>query len=341
MKLKLMHYFFLAALVTLVGCDWESYNEEDSWVDEGYSWVNLTGSYRAKTAKDIMVVDPAFGTGSGGGTSTITTNTKTELSDDIIVSDGALTVLAGQCAYYPLVPGTLRVVGSGYTFLDSAGTSNLVGTAGAVGSVEYETGKVTLDFGGVAPEPNQHFIASYVWIEGINESGVFTNATGTPQGNSGSPIYMMLVSQQGNKITVSDSNGDQYEGMLISVESTAGTGSVGADGMIIAQYQLQGLGKKSNVTIEGVFMGEYVRQKEMSVQEQLIRQSMGQTINPGSVGSTAMFINRTMTGTWLEHDQAGTVVKAGDVFGVSDVQTGSQTVPVENTDSMPDVVINV
>ena len=62
-------------------------------------------------------------------------------------------------------------------------------------------------------------------------------------------------------------------------------------------------------------------------------------MNSGS-GTTALLINRTLTGSWFEHDPAGNVIKAGDVIGVADLPTGGQVPPVDNN-SLSNIVITI
>ena len=143
----------------------------------------------------------------------------------------------------------------------------------------------------------------------------------------------------GNRLTGTDSNGDRYDGILVIIRSTSGAGAVGATGTIIGEFQMTGRGRKANVTIEGSFLAEYVVRERMSVQEQLVRQRLGQQFNSGS-GSTAVLLNRTITGSWFEHDPLGNIIKSGDVLGVADIQRGSQQAPADNN-NFSNIVVSI
>ncbi|MEI6809913.1 MAG: hypothetical protein WCN95_14440 [bacterium] len=346
MKAGIRKMLVFAVVAIAAGCEWEAPGDAGSWTDTGFSWINLTGAYRSTTVGGMMVLDPAYssGTGSGGsGTGSTSGTVRTVQSEIIIYGNGTSTILEGILDNPNIVPLTMSVAGSGYVFVDN-GDGTMTGTAGTTGTIEYETGRWALDFKGVAPDNGTQFLARYQWLQNNSSSVTPPDSTGTAsnsitQGNSGKPIYKMFVEQQGNRLSITDGNGDRYDGIIVSVRSTSGSGQLGATGILIIQYQVTGMGKKANTTIEGSFMAEYSQQQEMSIQERIIRQRLGQQLNSGS-GTTALLINRTLTGSWFEHDPAGNVIKAGDVIGVADLPTGGQVPPVDNN-SLSNIVITI
>lgn len=328
MKSELRHLFFFTAIAVLAGCDWEAYNSDTSWTDNGFSWVSLTGTYRAQTEGMMLVLDPTVASrlsGSAGTTNTVT-------GEVIAYGNASSTLLEGILDNPGIVPTTLSIAGAGYVFTDR-GNGSMTGTAGATGSVVYATGRWSLDFLTVAPDVDAEFIARYQWtaagMSATNESA---------RGNSGPPIYLLSVEQTGNRLTFLDNNGDRYDGSLLSV-STTGSGSTTVDdtttegsssSTLIAPYQVTGLGSKANVTINGQFLGTYVFQQQLS-------QYPNSSVSYVEDATTSAYylLNRTVTGTWLEHDPAGNVIRTGDIIGVADVEQGGQTTPNQNGTDNP------
>lgn len=341
MKVGIRKMIVFAVVAIAAGCEWETPGDEGSWTDTGFSWINLTGAYRATTRGGMMILDPAYSQGTGGGVGVGTNGTVyTETGIPIIRGNGSSTILEGILREQNIIPLTVSIAGSGYVFVDN-GDGTLTGTAGTDGTIEYETGRWSLDFKGVAPDNNSEFVARYQWREAptVTPTEILSETNTAAQGNSGAPIYKMYVEQMGNRLSITDGNGDRYDGIIVSVRSTGGSGQLGASGVLIIQYQVTGLGRKADTTMEGSFLAEYSQQQTMSLQEIIIRQRLGQQVNAGS-GSTSVLLNRTITGSWFEHDPAGNVVKAGDVIGVADLPSGGQVAPADNN-SLSNIVINI
>jgi len=332
MKPGVRYLMALAAVVALAGCDWEAYNEESGWIDNGYSWVNFSGMYRP-AAGNIVVIDPAHST----GTTASTADGRTVVTDQVIAyGNGSNTVMFGDLGsnVHDVVPGTLGISGGGFTFTD-LGNGILTGTASASGTVQYATGLWMLDFHMVAPDAGTVFIANYSWLATVPGSDtVTTNAVG----NSGNPINMINISQTGNRLIFTDSNGDVYEGYLIDIRSTTGGNGVAgtAKGNIFAEYTVTGRGTRANVTITGSLLGVYdpggttfdttaTSTGGSTASSQASTAAAGSTIGGNTVGENAAtpitiptFTSRTLTGTWSEHDAMGGVTRTGDVIGVAD-----------------------
>lgn len=239
----------------LTGCEWTSGGGVDSW-DSSMNFVDVSGVYRANDGQ-ILVREFAD--------SSVTNH----VTETIGSSDGA----CHTCMYNlksPPVPGTLLIKVGAYVFTDTPQGTNSISNGtlavnqsdGTTGTVNYDTAIVTLSF----PSPlsaGAQITADYL---SLHQS--------TGQGNHGSAIYTFTVFQQGDNLTIVDSNGTTYEGRLGSVRTTGGrpneevatsddgvilgpgdTTSSLSDGPVVAQFSATSVSQGYEVTLVGVFEG--------------------------------------------------------------------------------------
>ncbi|MEI6971803.1 MAG: VCBS repeat-containing protein [bacterium] len=95
------------------------------------------------------------------GTTSVITNVVNGLL--LGTGDGASTIIECEMPDRNINPGSLVVYGGAWLFVDN-GDGTLSGTLGALGSIQYETGRVILDFQAAAPEPGFEFWADYEWL---------------------------------------------------------------------------------------------------------------------------------------------------------------------------------
>lgn len=106
-----------------------------------------------------------------------------EVSDEVIgTGNGATQVFAATLASFPVEPGTVSVSDGVETFADDS-VGRLVGSAGGTGTIDYTTGKISLDFNANV-------------VNAVNVLVDYTTAVGgvldeeTDTANSGSCIYV-------------------------------------------------------------------------------------------------------------------------------------------------------
>lgn len=81
----------------------------------------------------------------------------------VATGDGASTVLYVVLTNGNIIPGSLYVYGGNWNFIDH-GDGTLSCSFGGQGSIQYETGRLTLDFQTIAPDPGFTFLSDYQWL---------------------------------------------------------------------------------------------------------------------------------------------------------------------------------
>ena len=172
------------------------------------------------------------------------------------------------------------------------------GTGGSAvsGAISYSTGAWTITLPGIPLADGVRIYASYRYTQNTSASDV--------SGNTGDPIYTMTILQTGERLRIIDSNGNEFEGRLYDVNTTAGDvtqmpvtdvtsdSAGGLEGEVVASFYAEGPAFGQWVTMDGTF--------------------------GGVLGASALFA-RQMNGTWRESGG-----KAGVFFGTA----GSSAVPV-------------
>jgi hypothetical protein len=323
-------WFSLTAVVLIVaGCDWTSGGGVESW-NERWNGVNFSGMYRASDGGPFVVRDYASSstinevvanTGGGNameqpgqnqrrtetfaknpnafsdtkdlastpivpGSVIVSTAGSISLSDNgngnlvgspsgtgrinydtgrIFVDFQALNIAAYTVSYLqqaatvpparpftrsgrmtrtPIVSGSITfTVGSAYTLRDN-GQGGLSGSSGITGTVDYNTGAWTIDFG-TSPVPANTAISASYRTQG-----------GTGSGVRGAAIQTLTVFQEGQLLRIRDNNGGTYEGRMGSIRSSVNDGSP-AGGTVIAQFTAKGANSQGvEVNMTGTFEGQ-------------------------------------------------------------------------------------
>ncbi len=153
---------------------------------------------------------------------------------------------SGRVSRTPVVRGSLTLsVGETFVLRDN-GDGGLAGS-GVTGTIDYDTGAWSIDYGTSVVPPNTAITASY------------RTQGGTGKGGSGSSVHTFNVVQEGEQLSITDNNGAVYSGNLGSVR---GTGGFSGDGVppigetIIAQFRATGVSSGGmEVEIAGNFQG--------------------------------------------------------------------------------------
>lgn len=164
------------------------------------------------------------------GRTTEITNTVANLI--VAAGDGASTILSGILPGRNIDPGSLKISGGSWSFVDN-GDGTLTGNYGAEGLIQYETGELLLDFQITAPGAGIQFAADYQFVitsgrlaDAMHD--VTDEVVGTGNGSS-TMLSGFLANQYVKPGTFSVAGGgwlfvDNGDGSL--------TGTFGADGIV-------------------------------------------------------------------------------------------------------------
>lgn len=244
-----------AAALLMAGCEWESSGDGDSW-DDSYSWINFSGVYRAADG-DLLVTDP----------DTITSSD----SQTIGTGDGFQLSFSDTLDNTTVVAGSVSVTDGYEAFTDAAGDGSLVGDKGGTGSINYETGFVSVTFN---TEPGAG--------DSVNVSYQYEGALGTGGAGGSEDIYSLNVEQVGNLLTITANTGLVLTGRMGGVSTAGGDSTGNTDGEVIANFKVSGDGVK----IVGTFQGDYTA---------------------GGETTTGALDNRVMQATWIEDGGTGDI----------------------------------
>lgn len=131
----------LMAGLLVSGCDWTSSGQSGGW-SSSYEAMNFSGVYRGRNGGPVL-----SGTGGAGESE------RSVSGEQIASGNGSASVYNGQVANRPIVPGSLVVAYSGarnQTFSDN-GNGALTGSSGGTGSVDYNSGLISIDADEVLP----------------------------------------------------------------------------------------------------------------------------------------------------------------------------------------------
>jgi hypothetical protein len=274
----------LGVSLALMGCDWSSGGGADGFNSSRIA-NSVAGVYRAPTAGSPLVTDYASD-GSGG--------VQTVSGERIGTGDGSRTTFSGTLSRVVVVPGTVKVFGSGFTFSDD-GSGNLVGSPSGSGSITYDNGAISVDFGGTAPDSGDAITVDYSYQAEFN--------AGVGSGASATTIYSFSVRQNGDRVTFTDNNGDSYSGRL---GGSSIDGDPASDTRLREriQYEVAGSSRGIAVKITGTFT------VDLSVQgvatETDVVTDGDTTIERETVQPYAVTELR-MDGTWIEPNAQGNV----------------------------------
>jgi len=261
MKQFLMRVLCTVCIVGfMVGCEWDAVEEGEAWNDTGYSWVNFNGVYRAVFGGVIVA---NWTPTPGSDASDVPVN-----NENIGTGKASQTFYGGILANRPVVAGSLTIMAGGYGFTDN-GDGTLTGTLGRTGTIQYSTGAWSIDLQATTISAGASITASYLYTSGGTEGEV-------EPGNSGMPIYTLTILQQGNLITIIDSNGNTFTGQLGLISRTATTDDNAPEGVVVAQFEVLGQAYGQTIRIVGTLQGSIDRTEEN------------------------VFFDRQIQGTWIE-----------------------------------------
>lgn len=292
-----------AAAGLVAGCEWDTSSKNNASWSDSYNWVNFSGTYR-NTNGGMLVTDYTTTPSTPGSTNTVT---RSEKGGKLPAQSLAA---SGVTKYKSIVPGSVTIrVGSDIALADN-GEGTLTGSGGT-GTVSYSGGTWSFQLANTQWSSQPRSIQVDYSYSISNEGNAGGNAK---SGASGRAIYSFVVVQQGQNLTITDSNGATYKGRMGELRSTSGstpgTMKSTADGaivmpkdgdVIVATFNCKGTSAAGmGVTITGTFQG--------------------------SVAS-GVFTGRTMQGTWIESGG-----KTGDINGSTvsvAIPTSSETVAEE------------
>lgn len=279
-------------LAFVMGCEWTGSSGGGTW-DDSYSWVNFSGTYRAPDGGAIV---SSFNVTTGGSE-----ETDTQITGEIIATGVSGTdQYGGTLDNTPVKEGSLTINAGIFTLTDN-GDGTLTGTAGTDGSINYETGTWTIDLKGQIIANGEVISASYVYISGGDGGQV-------DSGTDDDAIFSLIVSQTGNQLAITDSNGGSYSGTISSVSTTGGDKSGMTSGQVTATFSAEGTSSGGHaVTLTGTLYGDYTAPSTDAV--------TGTSASGGSLN------DRVMDGTWIQGNDTA------DVYGVA----GSVAVTITTT----------
>ena len=166
------------------------------------------------------------------------------------------------------------------------------------GSIAYSSGGFTINLVGTAPSAGTPIRATYRYTE--------TRSAAASSASTGNPVYTFNVLQTGDRLRIIDSNGNEFQGQLFDVNSSAGDLTAipvsGDDdnpqvGDFIASFYAEGTANGVFVTLDGSFMGSIL----------------------GTTQQNTLF-DRRVSGSWRESGG-----KAGVFLGSTDPTTTAAT----------------
>lgn len=291
----------LAAMAAFLGCDgWKSGGGALTW-DDSYGFANFNGLYRGVDNPIVFAFSKASTVPSS--TNNVSTNSVTQNLENnfhvLATGNGSKTVfssnLGGDFLLPVVVRGSLTIVAGGLTFTDNNGV--LTAQDGSSGTVVYETGAWTLNFA-AAPANGVDIVAKYTYQVTTlsNSGGTSTSSGGSVESTAemGSTIHTFNIRHLGNLVTITDSNGDVYEGNIDGLDyQRSGINSAVADGPVVATFTAQGTSRGVGVRIVGSLQGRIVGPK---------------------------LSNRIVQGTWIQDNN-----RTGDILGeASDIELSAQ-----------------
>ena len=267
--------------IGLAGCDFSKPADGEYWSDT-YNWVNFSGTYKAPSGGAVVQLPS---TPAPGGTNTVTENVDGEA---VGVLSGTAGNYAGSLAHRSIVPGSLQLYSADWTYNDTTGLGTLTTSSGGfpgTGHIVYPSGAWSVDTGAsFVPSIGTPIRARYQYT-----------LTSTIVGGSSDVIYVytLTLMQEGNLVSMTDSNGSQYSGKMGSLSGSNGSdaGTPVSGDQVIAQFKMTG---HNNLTGRDV-------------------EIVGSLQGTAVVSCATYYLsNRIMRGTWMESD--GTTL---DITGAS------------------------
>ena len=310
-------------LVGVVGCEWDSSSDGNSWND-AYSWVNFSGVYRGINGPLIKNftaggpnINPPPTPGPGLGIPIVVNN------ENGGTAPAFQTIITGALVNRPgIVDGSVTIVfnptvpnGSSGSFTDSGGvltgSVNLVGpddttAQPATGTINYDTGAWTLNLTSPGLLSECAIRANYVYNAEVVQEPTEPEPDPSDPSNPWDDIYTMRVDQLGNKLSFIDSKNGRYEGVLTGVSNTGGDSTGQTGGQIEALFEVNGNTSDGRpITITGSFTGLYIAAGEDS------------DSTTESASTTGFLNNRVVQAMWVEQNDGSTAEMVGQAIAIS------------------------
>ena len=286
------------AVALVAGCEWDSSGKSESWSDS-YNWVNFSGTYR-NAQNGILVSDYTKTKAVEGSTNSVS------VSETGGTLAGKALAASGVVAHKPIDPGSFAIrIGSDVTLTDN-GSGVLSGS----GAVSYSGGTWSFQLADTQWSVLARSISldySYTVTKAGDVGGE------SRAGSTGRAIYSLILEQQGQNLTITDSNGATYKGRIGTLRSSSGVTPENSKPTAEGGRVLP----KDGDTIVATFNCKGVSAAGMSV-------TISGTLS-GTVAAS-VFTGRTIQGTWIE---AGG--RTGDINGT----TVAITIPTTSTDDTP------
>lgn len=288
-SLKLLKWMLPVSMVAVLsGCDWEGTDDNETWNSSRYGWVNFSGVYQNPDG-GYLVATFAPPASSPASTAPAT--------QSIGVGDGSLYTFSGILANVPIVPLSVTV-GDGVSSAVDNGAGTLIVGGTTVGTVNYLTGAISVDFSALLlapPAAGSPIVVAYTY------SVAGTPANPEPGGSGKYEIYTFAMEQTGNLLTMYDNYGTKYTGQLSTLGLGGGdlpgqtpSGENLQSGLVIGNFELTGA---NGVRIVGTMQGDLI------VEEGTASGETGRTYS-------RTVSNRTIQGTWIEPSGA-----TGNIIG--------------------------
>lgn len=297
------------AAVGLMGCNWETGSDADSW-SSSYNWVNFSGTYRGASG-GLLVTDYTTTPATPGSTNTIQV-TGESTGGNWTAGDPTYN---GTLNHANVVAGSVTITLVGFAGYSDSGHPTVLGN-NSEGNISYETGSWNLDLGSAFPTVGDGSIkADYAYTVSNEGSG-----GGAESGATRVSIYSFNVTHTGQNLTIVDNTGATYAGYIKEIRSASGAqntdiGQVGEDESAndssrAAKYTYYESDLPENGdTIIATFECSGTSSAGLGVK---IVGTLQGTVAAG------VFTGRTMNGTWIE-----TGGKTGDIYAT----TGAVVIP--------------
>lgn len=291
----------------VTGCEWSGSGSDGTWSDQ-YSWVNFSGVYKPYGAS-LLVQSHAYAAATSAGSNSAAT-VRRSVTETIGTGTGASRSFSTTLSHVPVASGSVFVTDGFEAFQDVPTPGTLAGDKGGTGSVNYNTGAISVTFN-LDPGAGVAIRCTYEYDEAVGSgSGTSSSSASNPQGSS-LAVYSLSVFQQGNLLDMTDNNGATYKGKMGSLVSSGGAtqGQVADGSTVTAQFTASGISANGRgIKIVGTLQGRYQAGT-----------SSGSSGSSGSgTATTWLLTSRTMQATWIED---------GGVF-TGDITAVAPTAPV-------------
>lgn len=200
-----------ASLAGLVGCDWDSGDDAESW-SSAYDWVNFSGVYRG-IGGGLLVTDYTT-TPSIPGVTNVYSRTE---SGGTMAQQG--TQASGKVSHRPLVPGSVMITVGNNATLSDPGKAGIL-TGNGTGTVNYEGGTWSISIDPALADWDHANPISVSYSYTVSSDG--SSSSGAQSGATRVSIYSFNVNHSGQNVTLVDNNGATFSGKISQIRSVSG-----------------------------------------------------------------------------------------------------------------------